>query len=102
MPTELLKNLFPNTTVWEWIYALLGMIFHALIKLKNIPLKKFKWKIFLEDYLIVWFISLVSIFICMGTLPQIFNGFSSLDAALIGYSSSSLLKTIFKTRKTNY
>lgn len=96
---EIYHNLFPHTTIADWFYALLGMLVHALMKFKNIPLKEFSFKIFFEDFSIVWFVSLLSIFICLGTLPQILDEFSTLDSALIGYSSSSFLKAVFKSRK---
>jgi hypothetical protein len=95
---QIYHNLFPSIGIADWIYAIAGMLLHGLIKLKNIPFKTFKLKIFLEDFLVVWLISLLSIFICMGTLPQLFPGYSTLDSALIGYSSSSILRSVFNIR----
>jgi hypothetical protein len=97
---EIYNNLFPHTGMADWFYALLGMLLHALVKLKNIPLGLFKWKIFFEEFAIVWFISFLTIFICLGTLPIVLEKYNTLDSALIGYSSSSLLKSIFKTRRS--
>ena len=95
---EIYHTLFPHIGMADWFYALLGMLLHGLVKIKNIPFKKFKLKIFLEDFMVVWGIAVLSVFICLGTLPMIFPGFSSLDSALIGYSSSSFLRALFKTR----
>jgi len=90
--------LFPNTTMEEWFYGLLGMVLYLGAKLKNIPLKRFKWYILLDEFIPVWFFSAITVIICMGTLPQILTDFSILDAVLIGYSSSSLFKQLLKSR----
>jgi len=92
------QHLFPHTDLRDWFFAFLGLILHVGMKLKNVPFKHFKWKIFLNDFCPVWFFSVVTIIICLGTLPQVMTDFSSLDAALIGYSSSSMFKQLFKTR----
>jgi len=92
------QNVFPNTSLADWFFAMLGLLLHALIKLKTVPLKQFKWGIFLNDFLIVWTISFLTIMICLGTLPQVLEHYSLLDSALIGYSSSSILRQLFKTK----
>lgn len=92
------QSLFPNTGIADWFFALLGLLLHAVIKLKTVPLKQFKWKIFLEDFVAVWVISLMTITICLGTLPQVLEQYSLLDSALIGYSSSSMLRQFFKQK----
>jgi hypothetical protein len=92
------QSLFPHTGAADWFFALLGLILHAVIKLKTVPFKQFEWKIFLEDFLIVWIISLITITICLGTLPQVLERYSLLDSALIGYSSSSILRQLFKQK----
>ena len=93
-----LSHLFPGVEARDWFFAFLGVLLHLIVKLKNIPFKHFKWPLFLEEFVPVWFFSLVTVVICMGTLPQLFANFSSLDAALIGYSSSSLFKQLLKQR----
>jgi len=92
------KNLFPHTGMADWFYAFLGMCIHALLKLKTIPFKQFKWKLFLDDFLSVWAISIVTIALCLGLLPQILDSYSVFDSAMIGYASSSVFKQLVKTR----
>src|SRR5215510_12577620 len=92
------QSLFPNTSLTDWFFAFLGLLLHAVIKLKTVPLKQFKWRIFLGDFLIVWTISFITIMICLGSLPQVLEHYSLLDSALIGYSSSSILRQLFKTK----
>ncbi len=92
------QSVFPNTSLADWFFACLGLLLHAVIKLKTVPIKQFKWSIFLNDFLIVWFIALLTITICLGTLPQVLERYSLLDSALIGYSSSSILRQLFKTK----
>jgi len=91
-------SLFPNVELRDWFFAFLGVLLHLIVKLKNIPFKHFKWPLFLEEFVPAWFFSLVSIIICMGSLPQVMGNFTALDAALIGYSSSSLFKQLLKNR----
>lgn len=92
------QSLFPNTGLTDWFFAFLGLLLHAVMKLKTVPFKQFKWSIFLNDFLIVWTISFLTIAICLGTLPQVLENYSLLDSALIGYSSSSILRQLFKTK----
>lgn len=96
--SHIYQQLFPHTGLTDWFFAFIGLLLHAVIKLKTVPLKQFKWKIFLNDFLIVWTISFLTIMICLGTLPQILEHYSLLDSALIGYSSSSILRQLFKTK----
>lgn len=91
-------SLFPHVELRDWFFAFLGVLLHLIVKLKNIPFKHFKWSLFLEEFVPVWFFSLTTVFICMGTLPQVLGNFTALDAALIGYSSSSLFKQLLKQR----
>ncbi len=95
---ELYKSVFPNTSVADWFFALMGLLLHALMKLKTVPFKQFQWSIFLNDFVIVWFISLITICICLGTLPTFLESYSLLDSALIGYSSSSIIRQLFKEK----
>lgn len=91
-------SLFPHVELRDWFFALLGVMLHVIVKIKNIPFRHFKLSLFLEEFVPVWFFSLTTVVICMGSLPQILDGFTALDAALIGYSSSSLFKQLLKTR----
>ncbi len=95
---EIYKTVFPNITIADWFFACMGLILHALMKLKTVPINQFKWSIFLNDFLIVWFISLITICICLGTLPTFLESYSRLDSALIGYSSSSIIRQLFKEK----
>ena len=95
---KIYDTLFPKTTVDEWFYALLGMLLYIGAKLKSVPFRHFKWNLFWDEFIPVWFFSAVTVIICMGTLPQTLTDFSILDAALIGYSSSSLFKQLLKSR----
>lgn len=95
---EIYHSLFPKTGSADWFFAFLGLAFHAIIKLRTVPRKQFKWAIYLDEFLIVWFISLLTITICLGTLPQVLEHYSTLDSALIGYSSSSILRQLFKQK----
>lgn len=92
------NQLFPNTGLADWFYSILGLLVHALLKLKTVPLKQFRWRIFLEHFSPVWFVALISIAILLGTLPQVLEQYNLLDSALIGYSASSLLRQLFKTK----
>ena len=94
------RDLFPNTSSADWFFAFLGLFLHAAIKLKTVNYKQFRLHIFLEEFIIVWFISFLTIMICLGTLPQVLDRYSLLDSALIGYSSSSLFRTLFKQKLT--
>lgn len=91
-------SLFPNVEMRDWFFAFLGLLLHVSMKLKNVRLRDFKWKILLEEFAPVWFFSVVTIIICLGTLPQVLSDYSVLDSAFIGYSSSSIFKQLFKTR----
>ena len=95
---EIYHSLFPYTGPADWFYALVGLMIHVAVKLKNVPLKKFRWRILLQEYVIVWYISVLTIMICLGSLPQVMSNYSTLDSALIGYSSSSFFKQLFKTK----
>ena len=92
---------FPQTSLSDWFYALLGLMLHAIVKLKNISFKDFKWKVFLGEFLPVWLFCLISIVILVGTLPIVLNNYSGLDSALIGYASSSIIKQLFKGKMGN-
>lgn len=92
------QSLFPHTGIADWFFACCGLLLHAVIKLKTVPFKQFKWKIFLEDFIAVWIVSLMSIVICLGTLPHVLDHYSLLDSALIGYSSSSILRQLLKQK----
>lgn len=96
--SDIYHSLFPKTGSADWFFAFLGLAFHAVIKLRTVPLKQFKWAIYLEEFIVVWFISLLTITICLGTLPQVMDQYSTLDSALIGYSSSSILRQFFKQK----
>jgi hypothetical protein len=95
------QHLFPHTDYRDWFYAFLGLLLHATLKLKNIPFKHFKWKVFLDDFAPAWFFTILTIVICLGTLPQVFMHYSALDSAFIGYSSASIFKQLFKTRMSS-
>jgi hypothetical protein len=95
---KIYESLFPHTSFADWFYALLGLVIHALLKLKTVPLKHFKWRIFLDDFISVWAMSIISIVVCLGTLPQVLDSYSLFDSAMIGYASSSIFKTLTKTR----
>lgn len=96
--SNIYHNLFPHVELRDWFFAFLGIMLHLAVKLKNIPFSHFKWSLFLEEFVPVWFFSFTTVFICMGSLPQVLVNFSSFDAALIGYSSSSLFKQLLKQR----
>ena len=98
--SELYKTIFPHTGVSDWFFAFLGLLLHAAMKLKTVPLKQFQWRIFLNNFLIVWIIASITIAICLGTLPTYLDNYSVLDSALIGYSSSSILRQLFKQKLT--
>lgn len=91
-------SLFPHVELRDWFFAFLGLLLHVGMKLKNIPFRHFKWKIFLDEFAPVWFFTVVTIIICLGSLPQVMTDYSTLDSALIGYSSASMFKQLFKTR----
>lgn len=95
---ELYHQIFPHTGLADWFYALLGLMIHAIMKLKTVPFKQFQWKIFLEDFIGVWALSVLSIILCLGTLPSVLDGYNQLDSALIGYSSSSMIRQLFKQK----
>ena len=95
---ESLKSMFPHTTKADWFFAFLGLLAHAVIKLRAVPLKQFKWGIFFEEFISVWILAIISIVICLGVLPLYFNNYSLLDSVLIGYSSSSILRTLLKQK----
>ena len=99
--SELYKTIFPHTGVSDWFFAFLGLLLHAAMKLKTVPLKQFQWRIFLNNFLIVWIIASITIAICLGTLPTYLENYSVLDSALIGYSSSSILRQLFKQKLSN-
>jgi len=95
---KIYESLFPHTSMADWFFALLGLCIHALLKLKAVPKGKFKMKIFLDDFLSVWAISIITIVVCLGTLPQVLDSYSVFDSAMIGYASSSIFKQLTKTR----
>jgi hypothetical protein len=99
--SSIYQNLFPHTGISDWFFAFLGLLLHAVMKLKTVPLKQFQWRIFLNDFLIVWTIAFLTIIICLGTLPTYLENYSHLDSALIGYSSSSILRQLFKQKLSN-
>lgn len=96
--SSIYQTLFPHTGLSDWFFALLGLLLHAVMKLKTVPLKQFQWRIFLNDFLSVWVIASITIIICLGTLPLYLDHYSVLDSALIGYSSSSILRQLFKQK----
>lgn len=98
--SELYKTIFPHTGVSDWFFAFLGLLLHAAMKLKTVHLKQFQWHIFLNNFIIVWVIASITIAICLGTLPTYLENYSVLDSALIGYSSSSILRQLFKQKLT--
>ncbi|MGZ4089115.1 MAG: hypothetical protein ACXVNO_00225 [Bacteroidia bacterium] len=98
---EIYNEVFPKTSVADWFYALLGLFLHIVVKLKNISFKRFKWRVFLGEFIPVWHFSILSVAILVGTLPLVMDHFNTLDAALIGYSSSSIFKQLFKSRTGN-
>lgn len=95
---ESLKSMYPKVSIADWFFAFMGLALHAVVKLKTVPFKQFRWKIFLEDFVVVWLTSIMTIAICLGTLPYFFQGYSVLDSALVGYSSSSLLRSLLKQK----
>jgi hypothetical protein len=97
--SELYITVFPHTGVSDWFFAFLGLLLHAVMKLKTVPLKQFQWRIFLNNFLFVWAIAFITIAICLGTLPSHLEHYSLLDSALIGYSSSSILRQLLKEKK---
>jgi len=98
---EIYKEIFPHTSMADWFYALMGLLLHAVIKLKNISFKHFKWRIFIGEFLPVWYFSLCSLFILIGGLPQLMSNYNILDSALIGYASSSVFKQLLKSKISN-
>lgn len=98
---EIYNEVFPHTTIADWFYALLGLLLHVIVKLKNVSFKHFKWRMFLGEFLPVWHFSIITIFILVGTLPQVMENYNVLDSALIGYSSSSIFKQLFKSKTGN-
>ncbi|MDP1800835.1 MAG: hypothetical protein Q8L81_05755 [Bacteroidota bacterium] len=98
---EIYREVFPHTTMADWFYALLGLLLHATVKLKNVSLKHFKWRTFVGEFLPVWYFSLIAIFILVGGLPEVMSNYNVLDSALIGYSSSSIIKQLFKSKTEN-
>lgn len=98
---EIYYEVFPKTTAADWFYALLGLLLHIVVKLKNISFRRFKWKIFLGEFIPVWHFAVISVAILVGTLPLVMDNFNTLDAALIGYSSSSIFKQLFKSKTGN-
>jgi hypothetical protein len=98
---EIYNEVFPKTGLSEWFYALLGLLLHVVVKLKNVKFKHFKWRVFLGEFLPVWFFCLFSIVILVGTLPLVMANYSVLDSALIGYASSSVIKQMFKSKMGN-
>ena len=95
---KIYNDLFPQTTLADWFYAFMGLLVHLGLKMKNIPFKHFKWSLFLEEFLPVWYMCMATIIICVGTLPHVMDEYSTLDSALIGYGSSSFFKQLFKFR----
>lgn len=98
---EIYYEIFPKTGLSDWFYALLGLMLHIVVKLKNVKFKNFRWKIFLGEFMPVWFFCMFSIVILVGTLPLVMTNYNGLDSALIGYASSSIFKQLFKTRIGN-
>ena len=99
--SELYKTIFPHTGVSDWFFAFLGLMLHAVMKLNTVPDKQFQWRIFLNNFVMVWIMALITITICLGTLPSYLENYSLLDSALIGYSSSSILRQLFKQKLSN-
>jgi hypothetical protein len=98
---ELYKTIFSHTSVSDWFFAFLGLLLHAVMKFKTIPVKQFRWRIFFHHFFWVWVIALITITICLGTLPTYLTHYSLLDSALIGYCSSSILRQLFKQKLSN-
>ena len=96
--SSIYQHLFPHTGSSDWFFAFLGLLLHAVMKLKNVPLKQFQWRIFFNNFFMVWAIASLTIAICLGTLPSYLDSYSVLDSALIGYSSSSILRQLFKQK----
>ena len=95
---KIYHDLFPGVELRDWFYALLGIMLHLVIKMKNIAYRRFRFKILLDEFIPVWFFSITTVIICMGVLPQVLTDFSAMDASLIGYSSSSVFKQLLKNR----
>lgn len=98
---EIYNEIFPHTTMADWFYALLGLILHIGVKLSKVSFRHFKWRIFLGEFIPVWHFAVITIFILVGTLPQVMTNYNILDSALIGYSSSSIFKQLFKSKTGN-
>lgn len=98
---EIYNEVFPQTKLADWFYALLGLLVHVAVKMKNVRWHEFNLKRFLGEFLPVWFFALMTIVICVGTLPVVMSNYSVLDSALIGYGSSSIFKQLFKGRRGN-
>ncbi len=92
------NSIFPHTSLSDWFFAFLGLLLHVVMKLKTVPIAQFKWHILLSNFLWVWIIALITIVICLGTLPTYLDSYSVLDSALIGYSSSSIIRQLFKQK----
>lgn len=95
---DIYQEIFPHTTMADWFYALLGLLLHAVVKLKNVRFKDFKGKTFFGEFLPVWYFAFIAIFILVGGLPEVMTNYNVLDSALIGYSSSSIIKQLFKSK----
>jgi hypothetical protein len=90
--------LFPKVGLQDWTFALLALLLHAVLKLTTVSFKKFKWRIFLEHFVIVWFIAIISIVLCLGILPSYLEHYTSFDSAIIGYTSGSLIRQLLKEK----
>ena len=93
---------FPNTGIADWFLALMGLLLYYLVKLKNVKRENFRWKIWKRENLIPLVISLATIICCLAALPTVFTDYSLLDSLLTGYCSSSLFRTLLKTRQAKF
>ena len=98
---EMYREVFPHTGLGDWFYAFCGLLLHVIVKIQSVSFHHFKWRRFLEDFLPVWFYSLIAIVILVGVLPQVMPDYNLLDSALIGYSSSSIFKQLLKSKTPN-
>jgi hypothetical protein len=96
---EIYHQLFPHTGIADWYFALMGLLVHVLMKAKHIPFHRFKWRIFIGEFIPVWFLCAVTLIILLGILPVVWKNYNLLDSALIGYSSSSIFKQLLKNRR---
>ncbi len=95
---EVYHQLFPHITYADWVFCLLGLALHCLMKIKHINWYDFNILRFVRDFLPVWIYSVVTIILCLGTLPVYLAGYSVFDSALIGYTAGSLFRNLLKQR----